>query len=78
MNRKPLLLSHLLHDTCGADLVEYGLIALALILTVAAAASSTTARLVAEINVLEILAATCSLTALIGFVLPLSAAVKGH
>jgi Flp pilus assembly pilin Flp len=78
MNRNQLLLSELLYDTCGADLVEYGLIAVALLLTVAAAASSTTARLVTEVNILEILAATCSLTALVGFVLPLSAAVKGH
>ena len=77
MNRNALLLQHLLHDTCGADLIEYGLITLALLLTVAAAASSLTVRLVAEINVLEILAATCSVTALFGFVLPLSAAVKG-
>ncbi|HEX3663036.1 MAG TPA: hypothetical protein VHU89_16485 [Acidobacteriaceae bacterium] len=78
MNRKPLMLSHLLHDTCGADLIEYSLIGVALLLTVAAAASSATARLVTEVNILEVLAATCSVTALVGFVLPLSAAVKGH
>jgi Flp pilus assembly pilin Flp len=77
MNRNYLLLSHLLHDTCGADLIEYGLIAVALLLTTAAASSNVTVRLVTEINILEILAATCSLTALAGFVLPLSAAVKG-
>ncbi|HZZ39556.1 MAG TPA: hypothetical protein VFE06_10510 [Acidobacteriaceae bacterium] len=78
MNRNQLLLSHLLHDTCGADLIEYGLIAVALLLTVAAAASSTTVRLVTEINVLAILAATCMVTAVVGFVLPLTAAIKGH
>ncbi|HEY1807664.1 MAG TPA: hypothetical protein VGG42_03830 [Acidobacteriaceae bacterium] len=78
MNRNSLLLSRLLQDTCGADLIEYSLIAVALLLTVAAAASSTTARLVNEINILDILAVTCSLTAIVGFVLPLSAAVKGH
>ena len=77
MNRNALV-QHLLHDTCGADLIEYGLIAVALLLTAAAAASGTTARLVTGINVLEVLAATCSLTALVGFVLPLLAAVKGH
>lgn len=77
MNRNDLLHSHLLHDTSGADLIEYGLIAVALMLTVVAAASTTTVRLVTEINLLEILVATCSLTALVGFVLPLSAAVKG-
>ncbi len=78
MNRNYLLLSHLLQDTCGADLIEYGLIAVALMLTVAAAASSTTARLVTEINILEILAITCLVTAVVGFVLPLTAAIKGH
>ena len=77
MNRNHALISHLLYDTSGADLVEYGLIGLALILTAAAAAAPTTARLVAEINILAVLVATCSLTALIGFILPLSAAVKG-
>jgi Flp pilus assembly pilin Flp len=78
MNRNHLLLTHLLHDTCGADLVEYGLIAVALLLTAAAAASSTAVRLVTEINILEILAVTCAVTAVVGFVLPLSAAIKGH
>lgn len=78
MNRNYALLNHLLQDTSGADLIEYGLIAVALILTLAAAAAPTTARLVAGINILEIMVATCSLTALVAFVLPLSAAVKGH
>lgn len=78
MNRNHLLLTRLLQDTCGADLIEYGLITLALLLTLTASASSTTARLVTEINILYILAATCSVTALVGFILPLSAAVKGH
>lgn len=73
MNSKALL-----YDTCGADLIEYGLIALAMLLTVAAAASSMTIRLIAHINVLEVLAATCAVTALVGFVLPLAAAIKGH
>jgi len=75
--RDPSLLGNLLHDTCGADLIEYGLIALALLLTAAAAAAPTTAHLVAQINGLDVLVATCSLTALVGFVLPLSAAVRG-
>lgn len=78
MNRPFQPLSYLLHDTCGADLIEYGLIAVALTLTVAAAASATTVRLVAQINVLEILAVTCMVTAIVGFVLPLTAAIKGH
>ena len=78
MYRNTLPLNHLLHETCGADLIEYGLISVALVLTLAAAASSMTARLVAEINVLEILAATCMVTAIVGFVLPLTAAIKGH
>ncbi len=78
MNRNTLPLNRLLHDTSGADLVEYGLLAVALLLTLAAAASSTTVKLVTQINVLEILAATCMITAVVGFVLPLTAAIKGH
>lgn len=78
MTRNASVLYHLLQDTSGADLIEYGLIAVAMILTLAAAAAPATARLVGQINVLEILVATCSLTALVGFVLPLTAAVKGH
>ncbi|MGA7523646.1 MAG: hypothetical protein WBW84_14430 [Acidobacteriaceae bacterium] len=77
MNRNPQLLGHLLHDTSGADLIEYGLIAVALLLTTAAA-SSVTARMVTEINILDVLAATCSVNALVGFVLPLTAAIEGH
>ena len=78
MNRKLLLVNQLLYDTCGADLIEYSLIAVALLLAVAAAASSVTVRLVTEINIIEILATTCSITALVGFALPLSEAVKGY
>lgn len=77
MNRNYALITQLLQDTSGADLIEYGLILVALFLTVAAAAAPTTARLVAEINMLAVLVAPCTLTALIGFILPLSAAVKG-
>jgi len=77
MNRNHSLFSHLLHDTYGADLIEYSLIAVALMLTVAAAAAPTTARLVGAINGLAVLVTTCSLTAVVGFILPLSAAVKG-
>ncbi|MGC2499649.1 MAG: hypothetical protein WA374_18030, partial [Acidobacteriaceae bacterium] len=77
MNRTHEQLSHLLQVTCGADLIEYGLFALALLLTVAAAASSATVRLVTEINVLAVLTTTCMVTAVAGFVLPLAAAIKG-
>jgi Flp pilus assembly pilin Flp len=78
MNRNHLILSHLLQDTSGADLIEYGLIAVAFILAVVAAESTFTIRIVREINVLAVLGLTSLLTAVVGFVLPLSAAIKGH
>ena len=78
MNRNHELLFYLLYDTSGADLIEYGLMALALLLTAAAIASTLTARLLTQFNILEVLAVTCLIQAVVGFVLPLSAAIKGH
>lgn len=71
-------LRRMLMETSGADLVEYGLIAAALLLTVAGAESSLTLRFAREINLITILGVTSIATALIGLVLPLASAIKGY